>query len=53
VWPVARRTERELTEAVMQQLDAEAYRLAFDAGAELHMREALALISDDAAAPAT
>jgi predicted ATPase len=53
VWPVARRTESELTDAVMQQMDADAYRLAFDAGTELHMREALALISDDAAPSST
>ena len=30
-----------------EQMDAEAYRLAFEAGAELPMRDALALISDD------
>ena len=46
-WPQARRTEHDLTVAVAQALDAEAYRVAFEAGAELHMRDALALICDD------
>jgi predicted ATPase len=50
VWPIARRTERDLAASVAQQMDAEAYRLAFEAGAELHMRDALTLISDDAPA---
>jgi ATP/maltotriose-dependent transcriptional regulator MalT len=50
VWPQARRTERDLAASVAQQMDAEAYRLAFEAGAELHMRDALALIGDDAPA---
>jgi predicted ATPase len=50
VWPIARRTERDLAVSVAQQMDAEAYRLAFEAGAELHMRDALALIGDDAPA---
>jgi hypothetical protein len=48
VWPIARRTERDLVVSVAQQMDAEAYRVASEAGAELHMRDALALISDDA-----
>jgi predicted ATPase len=46
-WPQARRTEHDLKASVAQELDAEAYRVAFEAGAELHMRDALALISDD------
>ena len=50
VWPQARRTERDMAASVEEQMDAEAYRLAFDAGAELHMRDALALISDEAPA---
>ena len=47
VWPIARRTERDLTAAVARQMDAEAYRVAFEAGAELPMRDALTLISAD------
>ena len=47
VWPIARRTERDLTASVAQQMDAEAYRVAFEAGAELPMRDALTLISAD------
>ncbi len=53
VWPTARRTERDLEAAVAHQMDAEAYRLAFEAGAELHMRDALTLISGDAPAPSS
>ena len=53
VWPIARRTERDLVASVAQQMDAEAYRLAFEAGAELPMRDALALISDDEPARST
>ena len=47
VWPIARRTERDLVASVAEQMDAEAYRLAFEAGAQLPMRDALALINDD------
>jgi hypothetical protein len=47
VWPIARRTERDLTASVARQMDAEAYRVAFEAGAELPMRDALTLISAD------
>ena len=47
VWPIARRTERDLRASVAHQLDAENTRLAFEAGAELTMRDALALIGDD------
>jgi ATP/maltotriose-dependent transcriptional regulator MalT len=50
VWPSARRTVRDLEASVAKQMDAEAYRGAVEAGAELHMRDALALISDDAPA---
>jgi hypothetical protein len=47
VWPIARRTERDLAASVAQQMGAEAYRLAFEAGAQLSMRDALALMGDD------
>ncbi len=50
-WPIARRTERDLLASVARQMDAEAYRLAFEAGAELPMRDALALINDDEPSP--
>jgi predicted ATPase len=46
VWPSVRRTERDLVTFVAQQMEAEAFRGAFEAGAELHMRDALALIGD-------
>ena len=48
VWPIARRTERDLATSVAQAMDAGAHGLALEAGAELHMRDALALISGDA-----
>jgi hypothetical protein len=48
VWPTARRTERDLATSVARAMDPEAHRRALEAGAELHMRDALALISDDA-----
>ena len=51
VWPIARRTERDLAASISQQMDIEAYRHAFEAGAELPMRDALALISADEPAP--
>jgi predicted ATPase len=46
VWPSARRTERDLVTSVAQQMEAEAFRSAFEAGAELHMRDALDLIRE-------
>ena len=48
VWPIARRAERELAAIVEHEMDAGEHRAAFEAGAELHMRDALALISADA-----
>jgi hypothetical protein len=48
VWPTARRTERDLVASLEEQMDAEDYRRAFEAGAERNMRDALALISDEA-----
>jgi predicted ATPase len=51
VWPTARRTERDLVASVREQMDPEDYRRAFEAGAERHMRDALALISDEAPPP--
>jgi hypothetical protein len=51
VWPTARRTERDLVAHVSRQMDAETYRLAFDAGADLLLRDALALISADEPSP--
>ena len=53
VWPIARRTERDLVAAVSQRMDPAAYRLAFDAGAALSMRDALVLIGGDEPAPTT
>ena len=53
VWPIARRTERELATRVAQQMDPEAHRHAFDAGAELSMRDALALIGSDEPVPSS
>jgi predicted ATPase len=47
VWPIARRTESDLAASVSERMGAEEYRLAFEAGAELSMREALALISTE------
>jgi hypothetical protein len=47
-WPSTRRTVRDLEASVAQHMDAEAYRGAVEAGAELHMRDALALIRADA-----
>jgi hypothetical protein len=44
-WPSARRTERELAAEVARQLDPDAYREAFEAGAELTMRDAMALVA--------
>jgi predicted ATPase len=44
VWPLARRTERTLAAATAQQLEPDVYREAFEAGAELHMHDALALV---------
>jgi len=46
-WPSARRTERDLTADVAARLDPEAYRKAFDAGADLTMRDAMALVADE------
>jgi hypothetical protein len=48
IWPSARRTERALVASLEEQMDAEDYRRAFAAGAERTMRDALALISDEA-----
>ena len=46
VWPLARRTEADLTARVVgQQTDPEVYADAFAAGAELHSRDALALLA--------
>jgi ATP/maltotriose-dependent transcriptional regulator MalT len=51
VWPSARRTERDLLASVAGQMDAGAYHAAFEAGAQLPMRDALALINDDEPSP--
>jgi predicted ATPase len=53
VWPIARRTERDLAASVAHQMGADAYRIAIDAGAELNMRDALTLISADVLARPT
>jgi ATP/maltotriose-dependent transcriptional regulator MalT len=50
-WPSARRTERELTAEVARQLDSETYRKAFDAGADLNMRDAMALVAGEDGRP--
>jgi hypothetical protein len=50
-WPSARRTERELTSEVARQLDSETYRKAFDAGADLNMRDAMALVAGEDGRP--
>jgi predicted ATPase len=46
-WPSARRTERALIAEVARQLDPETYREAFEAAAELSMREAMALVAGE------
>lgn len=46
VWPIARRTERDLAASVADSMDLERYRVAFEAGAELSMRGALELITE-------
>jgi predicted ATPase len=50
VWPTARRTERDLAASLAEQMDAGTYRRAFEAGAELSMRDAVELIGEDAPA---
>jgi predicted ATPase len=44
VWPIARRAERELVSAVAHRMDGQAFHRSFQAGGELSMRDALALI---------
>jgi predicted ATPase len=50
VWPIARRTERELEASVARQMDSDEYRRALEAGAELLMRDALGLIDGETSA---
>jgi predicted ATPase len=47
VWPIARRTERELAANVAGRMDADSYRRAFQAGTGLDMRAAVALIAGE------
>jgi predicted ATPase len=47
VWPIARRTERELIADVARQLDPDTDREAFEVGAELTMRDAMALVANE------
>jgi predicted ATPase len=47
-WPLARKSEAGLTARVQQATDPETYRQAFAAGAELHARDALALVAEHA-----
>jgi hypothetical protein len=43
-WPVTRRLENDLRTRVTGKLSPEAFKVAFDSGSQLHLREALTLV---------
>ena len=45
-WPVTRRLEADLRTRVTSELSPEAFKVAFEAGAQLHLRDALTLVRE-------
>ena len=45
-WPVTRRLEADLLKRVTEELDSETFGAAFEAGSQLHLRDALSLVRD-------
>ena len=45
-WPVTRRLEADLLTRVTHELDPATFEVAFEAGSQLHLREALTLVRD-------